>query len=94
VLETETVREFERAGRPDENRPGEGETVARDAENTPVERYDDLPPIEGVEGEVAALPHYAGESVGVVADVPGAGRVVQALVSEARTALSNASGEE
>ncbi|MFC6973703.1 NAD(P)H-dependent flavin oxidoreductase [Halomicroarcula sp. GCM10025709] len=70
-----------------DDRPGEGEPVAHTPGGDPVERYADLPPIEGVEGDIEALPHYAGQSVGLTDDVPAAGAVVDALVGEARTAL-------
>jgi nitronate monooxygenase len=43
-----------------------------------------------MDGDLAALPHYAGQSVGLAQDVVPAGEVVDRLVAEARTALADA----
>ncbi|MFC7077662.1 NAD(P)H-dependent flavin oxidoreductase [Haloarcula halophila] len=82
ALATAELRRGER-----DDRPGDGETVAHTPDGDPVERYADLPPVEGTSGDVDALPHYAGQSVGLADGVPSAGRVVDALVSEATAAL-------
>jgi nitronate monooxygenase len=84
ALATAELRRGEHA-----DRPGDGETIAHTPDGDPVERYADLPPIEGVEGDVEALPHYAGQSVGLADDVPSAGAVVEALLAEASAAIGD-----
>jgi nitronate monooxygenase len=49
-----------------------------------------MPPLEGMTGDVEALPHYAGQSAGLTRDIRPAGEVVARLVSEARAALADA----
>ena len=66
------------------------ERVARTADGEPVYRRADTPPLDGMDGDLAALPHYAGQSVGLAQDVVPAGEVVDRLVAEARTALADA----
>ena len=64
VLRNSTVRAWEAAGRPSNgHRPGEGDVVAYFSNGTPVRRYEDMPPLDGMTGEVEALALYAGESV-------------------------------
>jgi nitronate monooxygenase len=62
------------------------------ADGTPIEQDADLPPLAGMSGDIEALPHYAGQSVGGVSGIPPAGRVVESLVAEAVEALGDASG--
>lgn len=92
VVETEAVAETvdeSEAARPvaDSDAPA---TAARTPDGDPVERFADLPPLEGMGGDLDALPHYAGQSVGLADDVPAAGTVVERLVAEAAAALSDA----
>lgn len=98
TLENDVVREWKAAGRPPPgDRPGEDEQVAETADGRTVRRYDDLPPIGGVEGDAEALPQYAGQSAGTTGTVDAAGDVVETLVAETVAAaggLSDAVGEE
>ena len=70
----------------------DGDTVAELPDGTVVERYDDLPPIEGVAGDPDALPHYAGQSAGTTDAVEPAGDVVRSLVATAAETIERASG--
>jgi nitronate monooxygenase len=88
TLRNETVTAWEDADRPSRgDRPGEGETVARTQSGDAVHRYDDLPPVEGLDGDVDALPQYAGQSAGLTGAVQPAGAVVEAIAEEARAAI-------
>jgi nitronate monooxygenase len=61
--------------------------VAYTQAGEPIEANADLPPLEGMSGDVDALPHYGGQSVGGVTDIPPAGAVVDRLVEEAVVTL-------
>ncbi len=67
------------------------ERQAYTADGAPIEQNADLPPLAGMSGDIEGLPHYAGQSVGGVSDVPPAGAVVESLVAEAVDALGDAS---
>ncbi len=83
-LRIRTVEAWEAAGAPAPgDRPGEGEDVARTPAGDLVARYDDLPPMDDLDGDVDALPHYAGQSAGLAADVRPAEAVVAAVAAEA-----------
>ncbi|WP_424003945.1 NAD(P)H-dependent flavin oxidoreductase [Haloarcula salina] len=90
----ETAEVAEHAVESDEARPAadadEPATVARTPDGDPVERFADLPPLEGMDGDLDSLPHYAGQSVGLADGVPAAGTVVDRLVTDAAAALSDA----
>ncbi|MUV56342.1 nitronate monooxygenase [Halogeometricum sp. CBA1124] len=91
VLRNETTDRWEAAARPESDRPGDGETVARGPDG-PVGRYEDSLATPEMEGDVTELPLYAGQSAGLTDDVVPAGDVVDAFVSEAATALRAADG--
>lgn len=87
VLENVTVERWEAAGRPEPGeRPGEGEAVAELPGVGSFDRYDDVPPMAGMEGDPTALPQYAGQSAGLAGDVKPAADVVGDLVAETREA--------
>jgi len=93
TLVTDVVEAWDAAGRPPSgDRPGEGDSIAELSDGTVVERYDDLPPIEGVAGDPDELPHYAGQSAGTTDAVEPAGEVVRSLVATAAQAIERASG--
>src|SRR5919202_3876820 len=79
TLRNATLRAWEAAGRPAApHRPGDGEIVARDASGRVFERYDDMPPLPGMTGDLEEMALYAGQSVGLVHDsAPAAGIVAQ-----------------
>ncbi len=87
VLATEQVDAWIDAGEPPAgDRPGEDETVATHPALGDVNRYDDVPPIAGMTGDVAAMAQYAGQSAGVADDVKPAAGIVADLVDEMRAA--------
>lgn len=87
VLRNSTVERWEAAGRPATDRPGAGETVAKQADGTPVVRYSDTMPRAGMTGDLEALAFYAGQSVGLIHDIEPAATIVTRLVAEAEQAL-------
>lgn len=90
VLENGTVSDWEDAGRPEDDRPGEGDIVVETADGTPVRRYEDSLALPGMSGDVEELPLYAGQSAGLTRDVQPAGEVVASLVEETVDALETA----
>ncbi len=84
VLRNSTMEAWEKSGRlPPGSRPGEGEVIGNFKNGNNIYRYDDAPPIEGMEGDWEACALYAGESAGMVRAVKPAGEVVRDVVSEA-----------
>jgi nitronate monooxygenase len=84
TLESPATEQWVAAGRPPlSERADAGEAVAERGDGASLERYVDLPPLSGVSGRVAELPHYAGQSVGGVDEVAPAAAVVADLVAEA-----------
>jgi len=93
ALRNSTVALWEAAGRPPIGaRPREGEEVGSRADGTPVLRYSSSLPLAGAEGDVEAFSLYAGQSVGLVADVEPAAAIVRDLVSEAESVLARLAG--
>lgn len=79
VLPNSTLRAWEAAGSPPSpGRPGEGEVIAT-GEGRACLRYEDLPPMPGLDGDVGAMALYAGESAGLVHDVLPAAAIVRAI---------------
>jgi nitronate monooxygenase/enoyl-[acyl-carrier protein] reductase II len=70
-------------------RPGEGEVVAVTATGQPVPRYADTIPLPGMSGDLEALALYAGQSAGLVGDVPSVAEVVRRLVEQAAVVLAD-----
>ena len=62
--------------------------MATKSDETPVERYADSLALPDMEGDIEALPLYAGQSTGLVGTAPSAGEVVETLVEEAHAALA------
>lgn len=88
ALRNSTVALWEAAGAPPIGmRPGEGEAVATSADGTPIFRYATRLPLEGMTGDVEALPLYAGQSVGLARRVDPAAVIVRGLVAEAEAIL-------
>lgn len=80
MLRNSTVRAWEAAGRPSTGtRPGEGEVIAHYSDGTPVARYEDMIPVEGMTGNLEALALYAGCSVDAITEVLPAARIVERL---------------
>ena len=89
TLRNATLRSWEAAGRPAAPaRPGEGDIIARDASGRVFERYDDMPPLPGMTGDLEEMALYAGQSVGLVHDTAPAGDIVAQLARETREELA------
>lgn len=87
VIRNSTVEEWEKAGRPAGDRPNEEERVASLPNGTPVERYADSLAIPEMEGDIEALPLYAGQSTGLITTAPSAATIVERLARETENAL-------
>jgi NAD(P)H-dependent flavin oxidoreductase YrpB (nitropropane dioxygenase family) len=87
VLRNKTVEAWEAAGRPPSGkRPGEGEVIATSA-NGPVVRYQSCTATPDTEGDIDALPLWAGQSAGLVSKVQPAAEIVCEIVDEAEGVL-------
>jgi NAD(P)H-dependent flavin oxidoreductase YrpB (nitropropane dioxygenase family) len=87
VLRNATLTTWEAAGCPPAPaRPGEGDIVAV-REGHELRRYDDMPPLRGVEGDAEAMALYAGQSAALVQAGGPAGDVVAQLMAEATDAI-------
>jgi len=87
VLENETVDDWQAAGEPKSDRPGEDDVVARTPDGTPVRRYEDSLAVPDMQGDVEELPLYAGQSAGLTHEVLPAGELVRSLAAETVDAL-------
>lgn len=87
VLENETTETWREAGRPETDRPGAREIIARTNNGTPIYRYEDSLAVPGLSGAVEKLPLYAGQSAGVTEDIKPADELVSALADETVAAL-------
>jgi nitronate monooxygenase len=80
ALRNSTVELWERAGRPPSGkRPGEGDMIGKYPNGIPIPRYGVPAPMQGASGEVEAFALYAGQSVGLVLDLPPAAAVIAEL---------------
>ena len=93
VIENETVSDWAAAGKPETQRPGEGDIVAETDDGRPVRRYEDSLATPDTTGDVEALPLYAGQSAGLTQDVRPAGDLVASLADETRAALDRVTRE-
>jgi nitronate monooxygenase/enoyl-[acyl-carrier protein] reductase II len=84
TLRNTTVQRWESAGSPPSpGRPGEDDVVAVDDKGRPYHRYEDLIPLPGMTGDLAAMALYAGQSVELVRDIRPAEALVRDLASQA-----------
>jgi NAD(P)H-dependent flavin oxidoreductase YrpB (nitropropane dioxygenase family) len=88
TLRNQTVEAWVAAGRPPTGqRPGEGEVIATSQSSGPIVRYQSCAPTTDTEGDIDALPLWAGQSVGLVSKRQSAGDIVREIADEARLAL-------
>src|SRR5581483_11595976 len=88
VLRNPTVEAWEAAGRPPSGRrPGEGDVVAMSRSIGPVLRYQSHTPGADVEGDIDALPLWAGQGVGLVSKLQPAAEIVREIADEAAAVL-------
>ena len=89
ALRNSTHRYWEAAGSPASgHRPGEGETVGRYADGTPILRYDSDAPTTLATGAIEAMALYAGQGVGLVNRVQPAGDIVREVVAGAEAVIA------
>jgi NAD(P)H-dependent flavin oxidoreductase YrpB (nitropropane dioxygenase family) len=89
VLRNQTVEAWEAAGRPPSGkRPGEDEIIARSQASGPIVRYQACMPTPDTEGDIDALPLWAGQSVGLVSKRQSARNIVREIADEARLILA------
>jgi NAD(P)H-dependent flavin oxidoreductase YrpB (nitropropane dioxygenase family) len=82
------VETWEAAGRPPSGkRPGEGDVIATSPASGPIVRYQSITPGPDTEGDIDALPHWAGQSVGLVSKIQPAADIVRDIVDEATAIL-------
>jgi NAD(P)H-dependent flavin oxidoreductase YrpB (nitropropane dioxygenase family) len=87
-LRNKTVESWEAAGRPPSGkRPGEGDVIAKSPASGPIVRYQSFTPGPDTEGDIDALPHWAGQSVGLVSKLQPAGDIVRDIANEAKATL-------
>ena len=88
VLRNSTFKAWEAAGRPPAGqRPGEGEVLATSADGRPIVRYTASTPRFDVEGDIEAMPIWAGQGVGLATRSQPAGEIVAEIVRDARETL-------
>ena len=88
VLRNKTVEAWEAAGKPvSGKRPGEGQVVATSTMSGPIVRYQSYTPGPDAEGDIDALPMWAGQSVGLVSRVQPAAEIVRQIAEEAKLVL-------
>lgn len=87
VIHNTTVSDWEAAGQPESQRPGENDIVAETNEGVPVRRYEDSLAIPDMTGAVEELPLYAGQSVGLTHEVQPADELVATLATDTIEAL-------
>jgi len=88
VLRNKTVENWEAAGRPPSGkRPGEGDVIAKSPTGGPVIRYQSAVPLRDTEGDIDAMPLWAGQSVGLVSKLQPAGDIVREITDEADAIL-------
>ncbi len=80
ALRNSTVEMWEGAGCPTTGkRPREGELVGAFPNGDPVRRYGVPAPMQGATGEIEAFALYAGQSVGLIRDLPSVAAVMAEL---------------
>jgi len=89
TLRNSTVAMWEAAGKPASGeRPREGEPIAIQKDEARIVRYSDTIPLPETKGDVEALALYAGQSVGLVAEIKSAAEIVNDLVKETEQTLA------
>lgn len=80
ALKNSTAKNWIAANRPTSpNRPGEGESIARRPDGSPIPRYSFSAPTRNISGDVEAMALYAGEGVGLVHARQSAAAIVSEL---------------
>lgn len=84
VLRNSTYEDWLRSGQsPSGKRPGEHDIVARYPSGQSVERYSRNLPAPLMEGDLEALAHYAGQSVGLIHSKKSVSEILDEIIEEA-----------
>ncbi len=90
VLRNSTVRNWEAAGRmPPGQRPGEREIIATSRSRGNVARYQSFVPGPDTEGDIEALPHWAGQGVALVKKAQPAAEILHEISREASQVIAS-----
>jgi nitronate monooxygenase len=82
ALRNSTIERWEKAGRPASGaRPGEGDVIGAFPDGKAIPRYGVPAPMQGATGEIEAFALYAGQSVGLVRDIPPVAAVIRELAA-------------
>jgi NAD(P)H-dependent flavin oxidoreductase YrpB (nitropropane dioxygenase family) len=85
TLRSQTVEAWEAAGCPPTGkRPGEGEVIGKTQSGGAIVRYQFCMPSLDTEGDIDAMPLWAGQSVGLVSKLQSAADIVREIAEEAR----------
>jgi NAD(P)H-dependent flavin oxidoreductase YrpB (nitropropane dioxygenase family) len=88
VLRNKTVEAWGAAGCPPSGkRPGEGEVIATSRAGGPIVRYRSYTASADTEGDIDAMPLWAGQGVGLVSKLQSAGDIVGEIADEATVIL-------
>ena len=89
VLRNSTIDAWEKAGRPPPgSRPGEGEIIVGAGEDDQVVRYEAVAARKDYQGDVEAMPLWAGQGVGLVRRRQPAAEIVAEIVAEAEAVIA------
>ncbi len=89
VLRNSTVDAREEVGRPPPgSRPGEGVTIVDAGEDDQVVRYEAVAARKDYQGDVEAMPRWAGQGVGLVRRCQPAVEIVAEIVTEAEEVIA------
>lgn len=89
VLRNSTIEAWEKAGRPPPgSRPGEGETIVAAGSDDQVVRYEAVSARKDYQGDVEAMPLWAGQGVGLVRRRQPAAEIVAEIVAEAEAVIA------
>jgi nitronate monooxygenase len=93
VLRNSTVKAWREANCPESGaRPNERQVIGRRPDGTEILRYDDTPPIAGMQGDWEACALYAGESAGLIHQIQPAAAIVHEIVRDAKQTISRLAG--
>jgi NAD(P)H-dependent flavin oxidoreductase YrpB (nitropropane dioxygenase family) len=88
TLRNSTVESWLTAGRPiTGHRPGEGEVLGTDPYGDQIVRYQTLAPRIEIQGDIEALPLWAGQSVGLVHEILPVREIVARIAADAAAVL-------
>lgn len=82
VIRNSTLCRWEEAGKPKQNRPGEGDTVGHSAIGEAILRYEDTAPRREFTGDIEAMCLYCGTGVGDIGSVASAAEIMFELRRE------------